>query len=134
MSRLRRLVAVLSPRSPGLDAVSSNVISVVDNVPLETCFLLALPFSPVFIIPLMIHTHFSFISISSEEKGGKGQKPSKTTILSDNGGQTSEDYPTFICALKTLLSFSEEPSIKFSLFFPQKINLIQATYLSICII
>jgi len=74
---LGQLVGVLSARRPGLDVVVCDVRSAVDRVALGRCFILALPFYPDSNIPLIIHTHFSLISVTSEEQVGENQKPYK---------------------------------------------------------
>jgi hypothetical protein len=52
---LRRLVAGLSPRRPGLDPGSVYVRFVVDKVALGQVFPQVLRFSPVNFIPLVLH-------------------------------------------------------------------------------
>jgi hypothetical protein len=55
MPWLRRLVASLSPRSPGLDPGSVHVGFVVDEVALGQVFPRVLRFSPVNFIPPVLH-------------------------------------------------------------------------------
>jgi hypothetical protein len=55
VSWLRRLVAGLSPRRPGFDTGSVHVGFVVHNVALGQVFPRVLRFSPVNIIPLVLH-------------------------------------------------------------------------------
>ena len=74
---LGRLVGVLSARRPELYVVVCDVRSVVDDVALGRCILLALPFYPNSIIQLIIHTHFTLIPVTSEEQVGENQKPEK---------------------------------------------------------
>ena len=57
MPWLRRLVAGLSPRKPGLDPGLVHVRFVVDKVTLGHVFLRLLRFSPVSIIPPLLRTH-----------------------------------------------------------------------------
>jgi hypothetical protein len=71
-----RLVGVLSPRMPGLDVVACDVRSVMDYVALGRCFLPALLLYTNNIIPLIIHTHFSLISVTAEQVR-EDQKPLK---------------------------------------------------------
>jgi hypothetical protein len=52
---LRRLVAGLSPRRPGFDPASVHVGFVVDKVALRQDFPRVLRFSPVNLIPLVLH-------------------------------------------------------------------------------
>jgi hypothetical protein len=52
----KRLVSDLSPRKPGFDPRSVHVRLVVDKVALGQVFLRVRPFSPVSVIPPMLHT------------------------------------------------------------------------------
>jgi hypothetical protein len=56
---LRRLVAGVSLRRPGLPPVSVHMGFVADNVALGQVLLQVLQFSPVSIIPPWLHTHIS---------------------------------------------------------------------------
>ena len=60
MPWLRRLITGHSPRRPGFDNRTVHVTFVVDEVPRWQNFLPVLQFSPVSIIPPLLHTH-SFI-------------------------------------------------------------------------
>jgi hypothetical protein len=66
------------------------VRSAVDYVGLGRCFLLALLFYTNSIIPLIIHTNFSLISVTAEGQVGEDQKALKRDISSDSGDQISE--------------------------------------------
>jgi len=72
---LEQIVGVLSPRRSGLDVVACDVRPVVDDVALGRRVLLAMPFYLNSIIPLIIHTHFSLTSVTSEDQVGENQKP-----------------------------------------------------------
>jgi hypothetical protein len=52
---LRRLVADLSPQRPGFDPGSAHVGFVVDKLALGQVFLRVLRFSPVHVIPPVLH-------------------------------------------------------------------------------
>ena len=83
-------MGVLSPRWTGLDVVACDVRSVGDDVVLGRCFFPEFPFYPSSIIPLIIHTHFSLISFTSEEQVGEIKNLKKSNIFSDSGGQISD--------------------------------------------
>jgi hypothetical protein len=81
---------VYPARRPRLDVVACDVRPVVEDVVLSRYFFLALPFYPNSIIPLIIYTHFSLISVTSEEQE-KTKNLKKSNILSDSDGQISEN-------------------------------------------
>ena len=70
----------LSPRRSGFDPGSVHVRLVVEDVALEQNFLRVLRFSPVSIIPNMVHTHLCLQQILPEGQTGRNlvtfEKPS----------------------------------------------------------
>ena len=83
---LRLLVAGLSPRSPGFDPRSDHVGFMMDEVALPQPFLSVLRFSPVSIIPPMLHTHLPLYVALPDRQTGKAWEPSKTQCLFQNRG------------------------------------------------
>jgi hypothetical protein len=82
---LRRLVAGLSPRKPGLDPGLVHVRFVVDKVTLGHVFLRLLRFSPVSIIPPLLRTLFIYTLLLSEGQTGEAWERSEKQSYSEIG-------------------------------------------------
>jgi hypothetical protein len=91
---LRRLVAGLSPRRPGFDPRSVHMGFVVDKVALGLVFLPVLQFSPVSIIPPMLHTHLHLHIALIRRRNGEVCEPTiKQCPLGNRGALARKVLP-----------------------------------------
>jgi len=102
MSRLRRLVTDIPPRSPGLDPKPISVRCVVDNALLGQFFLRVLRFSPVSIFPSCFIHIFTYVLPLRIGQTGATWEPAKKQCCSGNWGGLGRKVLALVLVFRTL--------------------------------